>query len=136
MTGGRCLCGATRFAYEEPVKWTGYCHCDSCRRTCAAPVTAFFSVADGQWRWAGAAPATYQSSDHATRYFCGTCGTPMAYTSRRYPAEIHFYAAGLDDPSAYRPGQHFHHGERLAWLALHDDLPKHSSTASEGLSDD
>ncbi len=136
MTTGRCLCGAVRFEFTGSPKWTGYCHCESCRRNCAAPVTAFFGVADENWRWTGETPGAYQVTDHATRYFCGTCGTPMAYRSTRFQGEIHFYAAGLDDPSGFTPKNDFHYGEHLDWLPLTDDLPKHHTTAGEGFSDD
>ena len=122
--GGHCLCGAVRFRYDpDRVNWRGYCHCASCRRNCAAPVTAFFGVANGGWAWIGAEPGQYQSSDHAMRFFCKTCGTPMAYASTQYPDELHFYAT-LDDPNDFTPEQHFHWSERLSWLALSDELPR------------
>ena len=60
----------------------------------------------------------------------------MAYASTKFPGEIHFYAAGLDDPSKFTPRNHFHYSEHLDWLPLHDDLPKHGTTAGEGFSDD
>ena len=60
----------------------------------------------------------------------------MAYASTKFPGEIHFYAAGLDDPSKFTPRNHFHYSEHLDWLPLHDDLPKHCTTAGEGFSDD
>ena len=131
MPSGRCLCGAVRWRFEGPVNWAGYCHCDSCRRNCAAPVTAFMGVPHGAWSWTGDPAAEYASSDHAVRSFCATCGTPMAYASTRFPDEIHFYAASLDDPAAFHPTAHFHYGERLAWLHLTDDLPKHGVTEEE-----
>ncbi len=124
-TSGRCLCGAVTYSYEEPVLWTGYCHCESCRRNCSAPVTAFFAAENGRWRWTGSEPSVYASSAKARRYFCVACGTPMAYAHDKLPTEMHFYAASLDDPGSYTPTQHFHHEERLAWLALTDDLKKH-----------
>jgi len=49
----------------------------------------------------------------------------MAYASIRYPGEIHFYAASLLDPEQFEPNEHFHHGERLSWLNITDNLPKH-----------
>ncbi|MEL7469128.1 MAG: GFA family protein [Pseudomonadota bacterium] len=122
---GRCLCGAVTYAYEGDVNWTGHCHCESCRRTCSAPVTTFFAVNNGQWRWTGAAPSVYASSPQAKRYFCAKCGTPMAYTHDKFDHEIHFYAASLDDPEGFVPTQHFHYDERLPWLHLSDDLKKH-----------
>ena len=41
MREGRCLCGAVRFTADGPPKWTGYCHCQSCRRHTGAPVSAY-----------------------------------------------------------------------------------------------
>lgn len=125
---GHCLCGAVRYEYDS-VKWSGYCHCESCRRNCASPVTAFFGVRDGDWRWTGDKPSSYASSDHATRWFCARCGTPMAYESTQFAHEIHFYAATLDDPEQFKPTQHFHHGEHLSWLKIDDQLKRHRSSS-------
>ena len=125
MHAGRCLCGAVRYAYTEPVNWRGHCHCESCRRNCSAPMTTFFGVDNGQWRWTGATPALYVSSPGVQRFFCGTCGTPMAYTHKQFPDETHFYAASLDDPADFVPERHFHYEERLPWLHLNDDLKTH-----------
>lgn len=122
---GHCLCHAVRFTFDPSrILWAGHCHCETCRRQCSAPVTSFLGVADGAWDWTGEAPVTYASSDHATRYFCGTCGTPMAYRSTRYPDEIHFYGASLADPASFTPARHYHWNERLPWLTTTDDLPR------------
>jgi hypothetical protein len=47
----------------------------------------------------------------------------MAYRSDRIPGERHFYAATLDDPSAFTPTQHDFIAEKLPWLHLSDGLP-------------
>ncbi|MEM7524469.1 MAG: GFA family protein [Pseudomonadota bacterium] len=121
---GRCLCGAIRYAYEGDVNWAGHCHCETCRRQCAAPVTSFFGVDNDRFRWTAGRPAAYASSEGVERLFCGVCGAPMAYRSAQFDHEIHLYAATLDDPSAFEPTAHFFHGERLSWLHLSDDLKK------------
>ena len=90
---GHCLCGAVTWTAEGPELWACYCHCESCRRTCAAPVTAFFGVPRAGFRWTGTDPAAYASSPGVTRRFCGTCGTPMAYLTDEDPDGIHLYAA-------------------------------------------
>lgn len=121
---GRCLCGAVGFEYEGAENWRGYCHCESCRRQCASPVTAFMGVPNDAWRWTGETPSEFASSPGVTRSFCAACGTPVAYASEDYPDEIHFYAALLDDPENFAPDKHFHWSEHLPWLALTDDLDK------------
>lgn len=121
---GHCLCGATRYEASIAPIWQTHCHCESCRRATGAAFASFFGFTDGNWRWCGAAPATYQSSPDVWRDFCATCGTPMTYRSDRFPGETHFYAGTLDDPSAYAPTEHVHSAEMLPWLHLADGLPR------------
>ena len=128
-TRGRCLCGAVRFAYTGRPRWVMHCHCESCRRQCSAPFTTFVGVRDGRWRWTGAEPAAYASSKGVERLFCGRCGTPMAYRAAHWPGEIHFYAAAHEAPDALTPQGHVYHAEKLAWLHLADDLPRHDGPA-------
>lgn len=120
---GHCLCGATRFHADAAPLWQAHCHCESCRRACSAPFTSFFGISDGNWKWQGQTPATYASSQGVWRDFCATCGSQMAYRSTRFPGEIHFYAALLDDPASYEPTSHVHAAEMLSWLHLTDGLP-------------
>ncbi len=125
MVKGHCLCGAVSYAYSGEVNWRGHCHCESCRRNCSAPMTTFFGVNNAQWEWTGAEPQVYQSSAKVRRYFCGACGTPMAYFSDQFPHETHFYAASLEHPEDFAPTVHFFYGEKLPWLHIGDDLKKH-----------
>ena len=130
LTSGRCLCGDVAYQYSGPENWRGHCHCESCRRNCSAAIVSFFGVPRAAYRFTGAAPAIYESSPGVRRLFCRRCGTPMAYDADRYPDEIHFYAASLDDPENYAPEFHVHYGERLAWLNVADELPKYERSAS------
>ncbi len=122
---GHCLCGAVRFAYRGPELWRAYCHCESCRRQTGSPVTAFVGVARETASMSGDSLGIYRSSPGVRRSFCRTCGSPIAFEADRYPGEIHFYAAALDDPEAAAPQFHVHDAERLSWLSLADDLPRH-----------
>jgi hypothetical protein len=123
-THGHCLCGAVRFAFDpEGVLWRGHCHCESCRRQTSSPFTTWFSVRNSAWRWTGAAPEIYRSSPGVRRFFCPTCGTPMAYASTRRPEQTDFYAASLEDPADFTPTSHDHADEKLPWIHLADGLP-------------
>lgn len=126
-THGHCLCGKVRVSFDpDGITWRGHCHCDSCRRACSAPMTTFFGVRNSAWRWTGEAPGVFRSSAGVSRYFCQTCGSPMGYSALHWPDETHFYAASLEDPSDFTPESHAYWSERLPWIHLNDDLPRHS----------
>jgi hypothetical protein len=115
---GRCLCGAVRFTTTGPAKWTGYCHCESCRRQTGAPVSAYAGFEADRVRFEGAPIATFASSPGVTRSFCARCGTPLAYPGERWPGEIHLHVSGFDRPEDFAPTGHACAGERLAWLHI------------------
>jgi hypothetical protein len=124
-TRGHCLCRAVTFAYDGPERWRGFCHCESCRRQTSAPLAAFVGVPRQAARIEGEALATFESSPGVRRSFCRRCGSPIAYESERWPDEIHFYTAALEQPERAPPQFHVHVAERLPWLELADALPKH-----------
>ena len=126
MPEGRCLCGRIRWSFEGEPTWSCFCHCDDCRRNCAAPVVAFLGVPVARFVWK-AEPEVYESSPGVRRLFCGRCGTPMAFEADRYAGEIHLYAASLEEPEDFAPRFHVHHDEALPWLHLADDLPRHKA---------
>lgn len=123
MFSGHCLCGAITFQCSDKPLWQAHCHCESCRRATSSAFTSFFGMADGSWAWTGAQPVVFQSSPGVWRDFCGRCGAQVAYRSERYPGEIHFYAALLDDATIFEPTEHVHSDEALPWVHLADGLP-------------
>ena len=102
-----------------PHNWIGHCHCDSCRRGAGAPLVTFIGHPNGHWRWTGARSATFQSSPGNFRDFCPACGSSVAYRSNRFPDEIHFHAACLDDPGDLHPDEIYRADERLPWMPEH-----------------
>lgn len=126
---GHCSCGEVFWESEAAVAWSCYCHCEDCRRACAAPVTAFIGLPHEAVTWGGAEPRVYRSSEGVERLFCGTCGTQMAYRTARDNVNIHLYTATLEDPGAVPPRFHVFHAEHLPWLHLQDTLPRYAKTA-------
>ena len=127
-TRGRCLCGKTHWAYRGDTNWACYCHCDDCRRNCAAPVVAWLGVPLRNFSWTGQPPKTLQSSTGVRRHFCADCGSPMGFEAEHYPGGMHLYAASLENPETFRPEFHVNWQSRLPWLQMLDDLPKYDGT--------
>ena len=124
---GGCRCGAVRYRAEGVPLWVSHCHCDDCRRSSGAPVSTFAGVrADGFAFTAGTA-ASYESSPRVIRRFCGACGTPLTYEAAVYPGEVHVAAGTLDAPATLAPERHVFVRERLPWLVIGDDLPRHDT---------
>ena len=121
---GRCLCQAVSFEIDPPVKWCVTCHCESCRRQCSAPMTAYLGMPRGKWRWTGKAAKIYRSSPGVERTFCGDCGTPLSFCSQKLSGLMFFYVAAMQDPELFQPDRHAAWEEKLSWLAIADDLPK------------
>lgn len=127
---GRCLCGKIAWQSAGPILWAGHCHCESCRRASSSPVTSFFGVPPGSVGWTEQ-PAVYASSPGVERGYCAGCGSQMFFCATRWRDEIHLYAASLDDPGQFQPQPHYHYAERVPWLTITDDLPKHAGSAED-----
>ncbi|MGK9234096.1 GFA family protein [Inquilinus limosus] len=131
LTGG-CGCGAVRYAVSGAPGWVAACHCRDCRRITGAPYSVYAGFDRGRVSWSGEAPRRFESSPGAVRFFCGRCGTPLAYEGVRWPDEVHLLVTTLDDPAALPPQGHVYVGQKLPWVHLSDGLPRYRTTASEG----
>lgn len=134
-TRGHCLCGQTRWEYEGEVNWACYCHCDDCRRNCAAPVVAWLGVPLKNFRWLGLEPKTLESSKGVFRHFCKECGSPLGFEAAHYPGGMHLYAASLENPEDFEPTFHVNFESKLPWLHMDDELPKYQGTLLNAPSD-
>ena len=124
VRSGKCLCGATRYSVSGENLWTSLCHCESCRRQTASPVTGFFCVSADTLELNRDQMGTFNSSPGVTRSFCKNCGTPMAFETEERPGEVDLYAATLDDHSEFDGHHHSFWNERVSWLSIDDNLPK------------
>ena len=70
LTGG-CLCGALRYEIDGTGESASHCHCGMCRKASGAAFVTWISVAHERFRYTQGAPASYRSSDIASRSFCG-----------------------------------------------------------------
>ena len=124
LTGG-CLCGAVRFRGGAPLDTPTLCHCESCRRAAGAHAVAWLTVRADSFEYTAEKPVRYASSPDVLREFCGRCGTPLTYRSRKRPEEVDIGLATLDTAGAFAPVDHLWMEDALPWDRPGDGLPQH-----------
>ena len=133
LTKGHCLCRAIRYEFEGKPNFVSYCHCESCRRHTSSSVATFVGVKLDQFRYLEGTPASYPSSPGVWRYFCPTCGSPMAYTNdASWPGEVHLYLGTLEHPEKFGPTDHVHVNEQVPWFEVEDELPRFEKSSDSG----
>lgn len=124
MRTGQCHCGAISYQVSGEPEHHALCHCTDCRRWSGAPMAGWIAFKEAQVTIAGD-PIAYQSSEQATRLFCGACGTGLFYRNpASLPGLIDIQSGTLDDPAADAPGAEIMVKERLPWMDGLEQLPK------------
>lgn len=126
---GSCRCGGVAIKATGKTCFTGYCHCDDCRRSNGAPVVSFAGFEKEQFNWETRETLSKWRNGQFARLFCKSCGSPVAYTDDELPEVVFFYIGFMADRSAFPPEHHSYHHEKLDWLSLTDDLPKFNETS-------
>ena len=123
---GGCLCGAIRYRLDGKIEESAYCHCRTCQRQSGAPVVAWFSIAPASFAYTNGKPKDYRASTHATREFCGDCGTYLLFREDNPAATLGVNTATLDDPTQVPPTFHIWHESHIGWFETADTFPRHA----------
>lgn len=124
MIHGGCYCGDVRYEADGIPFHLTNCHCTICRRTTGAPFVAWLTVPRSTFCFVQGAPASFRSSEQATRRFCRRCGTQLTFEHDDAPDEIDVTTSSLDEPNAFAPEDHTFVSGKLAWVQLADGLPQ------------
>ena len=119
---GSCFCGAVELTVTGEPAAMGYCHCSSCRRWSAGPVSAFtlwrptaVKITKGENN-----VGTYHKTAQSFRKWFKACGGHLM--TEHPPFELtDVYAATIAD-FPFKPALHVHYGEAV--LRIKDGLPK------------
>lgn len=133
---GQCFCGEVRFTLIGAPEAMAYCHCDSCRRWSASPVSAFtlwkpesLEIVKGLDKVAGfdKNPGSDDKTVMSNRVWCKRCGGHV-YTDHPTMGVIDVPASVIDD-FAFEPGFHVHYQETTH--PMRDNLPKFKDLPKE-----
>lgn len=127
MYSGNCLCGAVEIEVHGGIEAIIHCHCSLCRKSSGtAYATNGFIDASALRIVAGAdALRGYSPRPGRTRWFCGTCGSPVYSSNDQDPARYRLRLGILDDDIVERPISHNFVGSRANWDDLDAGLPRH-----------
>jgi hypothetical protein len=97
-----------------------------CRRAHGAPLVTWIGFLDTQLKIVegDAVLVRYRSSEHATRSFCGKCGSMMLFQSTRWPGEVHVARALIPGDVDRLPQAHCFFSDKADWFTVADDLPR------------
>lgn len=129
LTGG-CLCGKMRYRIAR-VASAYWCHCTLCRRASGSAALPWASVARADFTWTEGEPARFASSPGVTRFFCGTCGSPLVF-DMACEGEVDVTLGTLDDPDAVPPTHHIWTESALSMAeGLGGPLPRHAAEVAD-----
>lgn len=131
---GGCFCGAIRYRLTAAPHGSMVCHCRTCRRLFAAPVVGWLSVPASQFSFIQGTPNTFSTSPPITRWFCGTCGTHVAYVDVNEPDYVEVSTCSLDDPVLTPPTHHSWLSHDLPWVTFGDGRPAYPRSRHNGTS--
>lgn len=121
---GRCHCGGVSYSAEGEPEHHALCCCADCRRWSGAPMAGWIAFKAERVTVEGE-PVAYRSSEHATREFCGACGTGLFYRNEAMlPGIVDIQSGTLDDYESDPPGAQIMVRERAGWMDRVEELPK------------
>lgn len=129
---GRCFCGGIRFRLEPPTDFASHCHCESCRRSHAAPFVTWTSVPPDRFVLESGAELVreYRSSPQVAWEFCQRCGSSLFYKHLETPEKVYVAVAALDRLDRPVEG-HASYEEHAPWLDLREEVPRYVGKTDE-----
>lgn len=133
---GSCFCGDVKFTVSGKPEAMAYCHCESCRKWSASPVSAFtlwkpvaVEINQGLDKVAGfdKNPISGDELLVSNRVWCKTCGGHL-YTDHPTMGLIDVPAAVINE-FTFTPAFHVHYQESV--IPMKDGLPKFKDLPKE-----
>ena len=126
-TGG-CQCGAVRFRVEGALGDASVCHCRMCQKAAGNFYLPLVSVRQAKLVWTRGEPKHFQSSNAASRGFCGDCGTPLTYEA---PDGTALTIAAFDRPEGIVPTIQWGIEAKLPYVDRIPQLPGEDTMADQ-----
>ncbi|ECM8575013.1 GFA family protein [Salmonella enterica subsp. enterica serovar Typhimurium] len=121
---GSCLCKAIGYECDELISGIVNCHCNTCRKSHAAPYVPTAGVKREHFRWIKGFEylKSYESSQGKLRHFCSICGSHLV-ADRPSQSHVILRVATLDDAPPNTVVSHIWCSHDVSWLRESDSVP-------------
>ena len=121
---GGCRCGAVRYEVSGEAAHHALCHCRDCQMASGAPMVAWMACKAENFRVTRGEATRFTSESGSSRFFCGTCGTPLYFVNEdMLPGIVDVQSVTLDEPDANAPTAHIQVAEQRKWMEGVEALP-------------
>ena len=126
LLGGKCLCGAVRYAVKDEFVYALNCHCSNCRRATGSAFKPFVGIERHKLTLTHGEDALmiYGDANASHDVHCKHCGSLM-YSVVREGAFAHVTMGTLTDSPGIRPTAHIFVGSKAPWYTINDSLPQY-----------
>ena len=125
---GHCYCGAVQVEVQGDPVFAAYCHCESCRKWHAAPITGLAAWGDEAVKVQGDVVVSQQNTE-TQRTSCAKCGGNVFTTKPNLGWKVVYPLTLSGSDFSYQPAIHIHYGERV--MDINDGLPKFTDVPAE-----
>lgn len=130
---GRCYCGAVSLSAATGALTVTTCHCSDCRRLSGAPSNTFAAFNKTNLQFQPPLDAGVSHSPGVRRWFCQSCGTPLAATYDYLPGQTYVPVGLFDQVDTLVPESQSHTASRVCWVAIDDSIPQSEGSGRETL---
>jgi hypothetical protein len=101
-----------------------------CQRATGGLFSALAGAPRSAFAWTKGEPASFASSNLATRSFCRACGTPLSFAYNRGDARFYVTIGSLDEPAAAPIIIQYGAESRIPWVKFCEDVPAEATGAT------
>lgn len=118
---GSCLCKAIEYEIDSIDMPIRHCHCQTCRKSHAAPFASTAGVKREHFHWRKGQDklSSFESSPGKLRHFCSICGSHLIAERLNQPHVI-VRVATLDENPGEVPEAHIWTSHDVPWLKYED----------------
>ncbi len=123
---GGCLCGATQYRVQAPLKLFQYCHCSRCQKITGSAHASNLYIHKEQLTWTKGEDEVQTFHLEGTKYygsaFCKRCGSNLPWQVQTGNTVV-IPAGSLDDAPDLTPAQNIYWASKACWYRSPDNLP-------------